>query len=271
MAFNIGDIVSVNTELTFSGEEYQVNSSGTVLNLQAVNVSTEGIPIYTYQVELYEPVTAGSGTTEQLGSTFWFTEEDLGLPAQPGTELANYADLSLAYQTGVANTSTAKNAVLGILNQVKTNSPYYDSITSLLSKLEGNEALLSSTTIAGDTQEQLAETSRTAGKLGSELGTDANLIQELAENLFAIYTIVDEAETEATEAQNQQIIQQEAAMEDDALTFNTYYTSLVEGDTSLLTPDDVGTDTQETDLSGLIEDEVTPESLTEPFDLENLD
>lgn len=226
MSFEVGELVVPTNNLFFNGEEVPtIGISGTVTSRQVSYFAQDQTPIYYYQVQLSQEVTIGTPPDEKSASVFWFSESDL---SQEG------ADTGLDVSTYVQNQNLAIQDLSVAINTVNQMLPGVDSAHSVYSSISGIGQVLSnslnsiqSSGIDYTDNVSAQITGGTISVTAESFSANAKILQEVAENMYGIYTVVLEQLNESKEAQKQLEEQTAKADADDAETMNIYMDTFI--------------------------------------------
>jgi hypothetical protein len=239
MSFEIGDIVTPVVNLTSTSGNIipTAGVSGTVDMRMLTSTNTSGTSFYNYQVLFPEKIPVDSGTSyEILADLFWFTDVQLGgedpnAGAQPIIDLESE---TLKYNTGQANVNNSVNQITGIQNSMNTNSWYYDMVKTNLGVVNRHSESLTKHSTSFETESGVLGGGKAAGKAGDLLGFDAQVFLEMSENALGYHDVFEKAQTEYNKLAEEVRLQNEAALEDNAMNFKLYYDNYVKGGNVLI-------------------------------------
>lgn len=219
---NIGETLTVPSNTVVNGVEVPTaGQEGVILSKEFVTNSPEGTPIYSYQVSMTSPVYWGAdpitGAPTSSGQVFWFADTDLGNSTASSVSY-DVAGVSSSVSDGVSTSKTSVNTITDLVSRVSSISPYKDILQSNLNIVNSQSHSLEALTVDQEDPSSLntVKTSSEYGKLNSVL------FEELSENIYGIYEVVTEQETQLKSEAAQAYEQESRATQDSAANFTTY-------------------------------------------------
>ena len=226
MAFEIGEIVTPIVNLTYSGVELPTYGvSGTVLERQITGSDTENNLLYDYKVQLFENIIVEDIDYRNI---FMFSDIDLGAiivvtgPYDAGLINQNfYSTLNLSEQT--------KNNTRATADRTNTSSSFYDSLDNIANVVDQQHSTFAARSTI-DTSASTGDQNRMALELDSiSSGVNINslILQEISDNLYGYYTIVESMDTELQTIEKQTNDQYSKYLDDLSNLSNIYFQSVV--------------------------------------------
>lgn len=245
MSFNVGDTVSPIVNLTFSGVELATAGvSGTVLQRSIAGVDLDSETYYSYQVNLSETFTLGSGSNLQSSSIFWFSELDLGGTLNLPDFSPDVASISQTVSTNKSQISAQANDVINTKNNVNIITPYFDAINSLAEVAASHDLIAQGTNIETGNE---SVTSRPTQSLTDKFSFDTLILKELTDNLLAYNDVITSIKTENEALLALEKEQALLAAKDDAENEELYLDTFVYNNENVFSPDESSTQTTTTD------------------------
>lgn len=257
MAFEIGEIVFPVVAVTFSGEIFDLTeTSGTVINRQQTGTDLLGEATYLYEVDLFEDLVVGSGNNTATQSNIWLTDAELGAGEVTTTGIT-VSQIQDTLTSAITTVSTSKESIDATLASVNPVSSYYDDIKAIQQQVAFAESFLISQNVTSLTD--TADLNRQGPSISGQAANSSissQVAEEITDNLFGFYTLVNAADLEAAEESAQAQAQEVAAQADDEENLSAFYQTYVsnQGSKSLLTPSESESTENLTDVGELTED-----------------
>jgi hypothetical protein len=163
-----------------------------------------------------------------ISNELTFTEEELG-----GTVTISGAydvnEINQLHSDTLASMSNITSHMTATVTQTKTNSSFYTSLVNLQQAVQSDYTELSSKpSLDGSmTEGDLNRGAKELESYSTRLGINATILQEVSDNLYGIYTIVDDVKSSLNSQSLQTIDQQDALLKDRAQDSATYFNSVV--------------------------------------------
>jgi len=241
MAFEVGEVVTPVADINFNGTLAPTTGvPGVVSSRQKIGQIDDETPLYSYQVNLSEVVTFGEEPNIQSSQVFWFSESDLG-----GTVSDNDPDVDISTVNSAVTTAKATNedsaSAIGTLKaNVPSLSPYSDTLNAYQKLAQSNADRLGATSIDTSTKDDTNRQGKALIISSDLLNSDAVILKELSENVYAFYTITSEAQSNIKQEAEQAETEEKKAAEDDDRTFQAFVEAFIDSSqaSSLLIPND---------------------------------
>ena len=225
MTYHVGDLVVIQSNITFSGEVVPlIGTSGTVSQEMINGQDIDGNATYRYDVLLAEPTLAASGSVTL--TNLWLTQNEIdgvGSTVAVDTNATN-----TSWQTALIDSNSAATAINGILGNVKQETRYYENIQNLHTATVTINTELGSINYSSLDETTKKDSANTVSRDSDLLGFDSKVKQELAENLYGVYMAVDEVETDLKTRSAQEAQQEVLATLDNDLNLQAYQTTYID-------------------------------------------
>jgi len=261
MVFELGDVVPLFATVTLSGIDFDLStnsgtSSGTIVGRNSIGLTPQLDINYRYKVQLPEPIVIGSGVGLLSEDLFWLTEGEIN-GSVFNTDLFDVNGLNDTLASGLDTVSNNRIIIQQTLSLIDTSSPYSDDIKRLVTNASDIESFL----VSADTSQvnnNPSEQNQTASVISGYATTGAfssNIFNEISDNLYGYYTVVNEAETELKTRSTLESEQDDLARADDQANFTVFYDTYVNNPvfTNLLSPSDTESEERGIDVNDLID------------------
>lgn len=232
MSYKLGDIVTLQADTTFNGETLPLTGiSGTVVDTIQIGLDNENLPTYRYLVDIPD-ITISSGT--QTVDSLWLTEEEINGSSPSAIDIsATYINLEVANNT----INSSVNIIGDILTNIK-DSKFSQTVGIIYDTALELQSNLKATSFYTDDEKTKQVSYKNANVAAEVLPVSASIQQEIAENIYAMASVLEENERVLSSAYEEESRQASLAMQDDIANFNVYMNTYIlnESSENLLSP-----------------------------------